>query len=60
MDEILKTANEIFTDKIKSGRYSHYDNLALERLWLDCFVQAREMGECERSWGNARISKGEL
>ena len=43
MDEILKAANEIFTDKIKSGRYSHYDNLALERLWMDCFAQAREM-----------------
>ena len=46
IDGVLQNANNLFTAKMQSGRYRHYDNSTLEQLWFDCFLQAQTMELC--------------
>lgn len=40
---IIEKANDIFKAKMATGKYSHYDEHALEMLYSDCVTQCAIM-----------------
>lgn len=59
-DEIIESADRLYTTKLRTGLYDHYPQYALDILYEDCVRQAATMAAINNVRNPKRLGKTEV